>query len=150
MAYWILVADAARAKLFSMLRHDVPASVIWEKENPAGRAKAHDLFTDAPGRYSKGGKGGMLSAMENGKPVHVVEEELFAKEIAQHLHAASLRGEYKSLALIAPAKFLGILRERLSKDVTGRLALAEAKDFSGLSDRDVQGRLAEIVVFPPA
>jgi protein required for attachment to host cells len=112
--------------------------------NPAGRAHVHDLVTDHPGRYAKGGKRGIKSAMDPVTPPREVEEKRFAHELAELLNVALARGEYERLVLIAPPKFLGILRRSLAPVVRKHLVRAEAKDLTKIKLRDLPEYLESI------
>ncbi|BBM05348.1 hypothetical protein HAALTHF_12160n [Vreelandella aquamarina] len=41
------------------------------------------------------------------------ENELFAKEVAQRLYSARVSNSMEKLIIVAPPKFLGLLREKL-------------------------------------
>jgi protein required for attachment to host cells len=149
MHYWILIADAAHAFIFSTTGHHDSFHLEREILNPAGRARAQEILTDDLGRYSKGGKHGIRSAMEPGTPVHQVEEQRFAHQLAELLHTALHRGDYNALAIFAPAQFLGLLRQELHPDVHKRLYSSMAKDFTTLNPRDIPRHLSPLLNFPP-
>jgi protein required for attachment to host cells len=150
MVCWILLADAAHARIFSTPGNLERLKLEWDKPNPAGRARAQELVTDLPGRYAKGGKMGMRSAMEPDTPPHRVEEQKFAREVADYLKAGLNRKAYDWLAIFAPAQFLGILREDLDKGVAKKVTISGAKDYSAIQEHDLPRHLAPLVEWPPA
>ncbi|HUG79449.1 MAG TPA: host attachment protein, partial [Burkholderiales bacterium] len=71
--------------------------------------------------------------------------EVFAKRIGDYLEKARTEHRYDRLYLVAPPKFLGVLRRKLDRDVE-KLVMGELpKDLSGLRIQDLQEQLAEIV-----
>jgi hypothetical protein len=63
MNHWIVIADAAGARIFSMSAHERPLVLVRSLENADGRLRTQDLTTDAGGRVSKAGAPGTRSAM---------------------------------------------------------------------------------------
>jgi protein required for attachment to host cells len=140
---WILVADSSRARLFEVLDRHETLREIEDLVNPAGRQGGRDLRTDARGRYF--GKGEQLqghTAMPNTDPM-THESELFAKTVTQHLEQARNAHRYERLCLIAAPKFLGLLREKLSKDALAMVHESLDKDISGMDERAVQDYVRE-------
>ena len=146
MLYGILIANAAVAKLYSLEGKTHPLQLQREFEDRAGRAREQELLSDAAGRYSRGGKGGILSAMEHKMSPHRVEEHRFAKQLAGLLEGAVQRNEYEWLAIFAPPQFLGILRETLSPNVHKRLATSVPKDLIEVPTHDLPKHLT--VLYP--
>jgi protein required for attachment to host cells len=142
MQYWILLASAAEAKLFSTSNGSKALHLERHLEHPAGRALEQDLTTDEPGRYSKGGKGGILSSMEHRMTPHRVEETRFAKQLAAILETGLEHRAYERLAIFAPAQLLGILRDSISDNVRKSLVASDAKDLVKLNPRDLPQHLS--------
>jgi protein required for attachment to host cells len=148
MVYWILLANAARAKLLSMSGTSKPLQVKRKLEHPAGRAHAKDILSDEPGRYSKGGKRGVLSALERRLTPHQVEEQRFARQLADLLKTGLERREYDRLAIFAPAQFLGMLREELDANVSKSLVTSAAKDIVDVDLRELPKHLESLLPVP--
>jgi protein required for attachment to host cells len=142
MHYWILVADAARARLYSTDSEHGPFRLERKIENPPGRARPQELLSDQPGRYAKGGKRGILSAMEFATPWHQVEEQRFANHLAELLRKALARREYDALAIIAAAQLLGRLRAAIGPQVQKHLVKSIAKDLTTFTDHELPERIA--------
>jgi protein required for attachment to host cells len=145
MIYWILIASAAEAKLFSTTGGSTPLQLQQHLEHPAGRALEQDLNTDEPGRYAKGGKGGILSSMEHRMTPHRVEETRFAKQLAAVLETGLERREYERLAIFAPAQLLGILREAISDGVRKSIVASDAKDLVKMDPRELPKHLSAVL-----
>jgi protein required for attachment to host cells len=144
MLWWILIADAARARLFSTRGFRRPLYLVREIEHPQGRAKPQDLVSDDPGKYSRTGRGGMPSTWAPSTPPHVVEEQRFAHELAEILQTGLARRAYDSAAIIAPPKLLGFLRLSIGPQVHQHLARTMAKDLTVVRDRELSEQIATL------
>jgi protein required for attachment to host cells len=150
MLYWILIASAARARLFSMSAWTKPLKLERELDYQPGRTRAQDLLSDEPGRYSKGGKRGILSAMERRVTPHQAEEHKFAHQLAEILEAGAEHQQFNWLAIFAPPQFLGILRETISEHVRKSLIVSEPKDLVDIDARDLPKHLTMLYPLPIA
>ena len=136
-ALWILVADSSRAKIFETFGPADLAREIEEFEHPEGRAHNRDLRSDAQGRYY--GKGerqqGHVAPPQVSPTDH--EAELFAKQLSDHLDKARTAHRYERLCIIAPPKFLGMVRNHLDHEVEKLIAATSAKDIAWLDARSI-------------
>jgi protein required for attachment to host cells len=146
MRYWILIADAGRARIMSTPGGDGPLHQEEAIQNPRGRARAQDLMADQPGRYSSHGKGSVKSAMEYSTPPHKVEELKFAEKLAEMLEKSASNHKYDRLVMIAPPEFLGFLRKTIAESVHKRLVASIAKDLTEIDPRDLMGHMADVVL----
>lgn len=111
----IVVADSARARLFDADPRAGTIDEIGALVHPESRAKNLDLTSDKGGRaFDSAGKG--RHAMSPHTSPHKLEADIFARELAEHLHTARLAGEFKRIHLSAPPAFLGLLRKHLDHD----------------------------------
>ncbi len=104
----IVVADNSRARIFSSYPH---FSELCEQEDfvhEAARLLNQELVADAAGKSVD--QHGSLDPATSAK-TH--EEEVFVKALAKHLKELHNRDHYKKLVLVAPPKFLGLLRGEL-------------------------------------
>jgi protein required for attachment to host cells len=140
---WILVADSSRARFFEMIDRSEDLREIDDLVNPAGRQHALDLRTDNVGRYY--GRGEQMqghAAPPRTDPV-THEVELFAKTVGHYLEQARVEHRYERLCLICAPKFLGQVRENLTKDTRSLVTGALDKDISRLDTRQVQQYVKE-------
>lgn len=144
MRYWILIADASRARLYSTTARNAPLKLEEAFDYVPGREKASDIESDEPGRYSRAGKGGILSAMEPGTPVHKVEERRFAAKLAEMLHKGLLAKSYDGVALFAAPEFLGFLRQSLDDQVRKHLLVSIPKDLTQMDERELPKELSPV------
>jgi protein required for attachment to host cells len=139
---WVVVADASRARIFELPPEGPDMPEIVDLVNPSGRAQARELQSDANGRfYAKGGAGagGHTAGPKKDPTEH--DTELFAKHIGEFLDKSRSQLRYERLILIAPPKFLGLLREKLTGP-THKLVTREIhKDLSQLDARTIREHL---------
>jgi protein required for attachment to host cells len=149
MVWWIVIADAARARIFSTSGWRKPLHLEQAMDNPLGRARPQDLVTDDPGRHLNGMKSGQRSTWAPANAPDVVEEQRFAHRLGELLRTALARRQYESLAILAPPQFLGFLREAVGPHVRKHVARSIAKDLTAVNERDLPTRLGEVFL-PPA
>jgi protein required for attachment to host cells len=119
-------------------------------DNPLGRATPQEIVTDDPGRHFNGRNDGRHnSTWSSANPPDIVEERRFAHLLAEHLDTALARRQYESLAILAPAQFLGFLRQAVGPQVRKHLARSIAKDLTVVNERELPERLGEVFL-PPA
>lgn len=111
---------------------------IEDLANPAGRANSRELETDGRGRfYGKGEREQGHTAEPSVNPVEH-ETELFSKRVGEFLDQARIEHRYDKLCLIAYPKFLGLMRQNLSKEVQKLVEDEVPKDISGLDVREIE------------
>lgn len=128
--HWIVVADASRARVLSA---DDAGSLelIHALSFPLARKRSQELVSDEAGRIDKGGRG-ILSAMDPRTDPHAHQAELFARELSELLDKAAGRNAYGRLTIVAPAHFLGLLRESISSQTRRKLVGDLARDLTPL------------------
>lgn len=137
---WILAADGYRARIFEEIDEEHHLMEIEDLANPAGKAQGREVLTGAPlrrnsgkgGRFGKGGTGNRGS-IHDGQPEtdpleH--ENEEFSKAISDFLDHAHHEHRFEKLYVIAPPKFLGLLRKNLSEEAQKLVADEIDKDIS--------------------
>jgi len=137
---WVVVADASRARIFETRALGRGLREIEDLDNPAGRAHSHDLLADAGGRtYANvGARQGKTEPRSD--PVEH-EVELFAKRLADRIEQGRVERRFERLCLVAPPRFLGLLREKCCRE-TGKLVEFElAKDLSRLDAAAIDAHL---------
>ncbi|MFD2191440.1 host attachment protein [Pistricoccus aurantiacus] len=141
MTTYIVVADAARARIF--LRDNAS---MTEKENLAhaeGRLHEGDLVTDSRGDVHEStsttsrGAGGENVASEH-------EDEMFAKQVADRLYDARVKNDLEQLILVAPPKFLGLLKDNLDKPTQKLVIHTLSKDLSKASLDEIKDAVSDL------
>lgn len=113
---WILVADAARARLY---RANGPHGTLVELDNavhPASRLPGRDILADRPGR-ALDSHGQHRHGMEPTIDPKDEEARRFAGELAGSLHHHYQAHAFTDLILVAPPRFLGMLRDALDAQI---------------------------------
>ncbi len=113
---WIMVAEEGRARLLGREKLKSSLSEIESFTNPAGHMHETALTSDLPGRASATGAGRHKMGAENGPKAHA--SEVFAKSLADRLDDGRKQNHCERLVLVAPPKFLGLLRGHLSDEST--------------------------------
>jgi protein required for attachment to host cells len=141
---WIVIADGGRGRVL--------------KANNAGRGIApaldHELVADTrPGREINADRPGRTKdRMAQGRhayepPTDPRENEQieFARQIARLLDDERKQGSYGRLAIIAPPKMLGLLREAMTGEVRDLVSAEIAKDLTKLPLHELEKRLPELL-----
>jgi protein required for attachment to host cells len=137
MKQWILVADASRARVFSVPEDGKPWIMEKELEHPSSRAKATDLTTDVPGRVRQSFGAGSRPAMDDPTDPKEVEAQAFARILAEFLEQGLNHNRFAHLVLVAPPHFLGLLRGTVHEQVAKRIQHSINKDFTQLPAREL-------------
>jgi protein required for attachment to host cells len=138
---WIVVANGHRARILvsdARSRRWTPYAGL---EHPQSRAKVHELVTDDRGRARQSATGAR-PAMEPEHSPKEVEMDRFAHLIAKFLEHGLDTHQYAAVTIIAPPKFLGRLRARLSDRVADRVSSVVEKDYTALDAYELERRLA--------
>lgn len=115
---WILAADSSRARIFEEVDEEHHLKEIEDIANPAGHAQQLDLLEDEPERRNlgKGGRSGNVHAGEPETDPVTHENKVFSKTVGKYLNKARNEHRYDKLCVIAPPKFMGLLRQNLNKE----------------------------------
>lgn len=137
---WILVADAASARLFS-------------RENAGSLSRVEALYHDDSRKHEgdlrTGGKGEVEDSAAHGR--HQADpqtrtsekhEDIFAKQIVARLKSGLNNDDFDELVLVAAPQFLGRLRDRLDSPLSQRLVATLDKDWTNQNDADIEKHLA--------
>lgn len=141
MTTYIVVADVARARLFTR-----DALQLEEQESlvrAEGRLHEGDLVTDnGADVHDSMGSAARSSGGENTALQH--QAQLFAKQVAERLYQARVDNSLEKLILVAPPKFLGLLRDKLDATTSKRIIHTLAKDLSKASVSDIQQAVSDM------
>jgi len=113
---WVLIVDAARARVFETRGRGTGLTVVQDMTMDAELSPSHTLGSDRPGRSFES-VGSARHAMESRSDLHREQKRQFARRVAgavQERHAAK---SFDRLVLVAPAVTMGDLRAALSDEV---------------------------------
>lgn len=143
---WILVAHDAGARLFENLGPGKGLDPIETMEHPEGRERDRSLVSDRPGRsFRKNSSDPRRAAMSSneGPREHVVST--FAKSLADMLRQARTQHRFERLVLVAPPKFLGLLRSSLDGPTSQMVVGSMDKDLANVKDSELVEHLGEVI-----
>lgn len=134
---WILAADSSRARVFQELDHEHHLLEVQDFAHPAGHASNRDLESDAKGRFGSGEHSPAHTAQPLSDAVQH-ENEKFSKEVGEFLDQARHEHRFDKLHVIAPSKFLGLLRRNLNKETQKLVDEEIIKDISWQDKNEIE------------
>lgn len=141
MTTYIVVADAARARVFTR-----DALKLEEKDSlvhAEGRLHEGDLVTDRSGDVHESTSTTARSA--GGESVATQHHEtIFAREVADRLYRARVENTLDKLILVAPPRFLGQLRDKLDPPTAKLVIHTLSKDLTKASLADIQEAVSDL------
>jgi protein required for attachment to host cells len=141
---WIVVAESARARVFSRAGKRGSLREIADLSHPESRLHDTELSSDVPGRsFDSHGQG--RHGMEQSTDPQDREAQAFAGEIAQHVEHGRREGSFEALVLVAPPKFLGLLRSELNKLTRDRVVAEINKNLVEADQKTIEHQLSEAI-----
>jgi protein required for attachment to host cells len=147
---WILVADAARARLYECDGSGAHLKQINDFHHAESRTKNHELVADRPGRMWQSHVGphpgrGSKSSMEPSISAKEAEHEHFARQLAATLVQGLNDHAYGRLILVANPDFLGLLRRFADEQVRKHVVASVDKDYTALTTPELLDKLAAVL-----
>jgi protein required for attachment to host cells len=113
--YWVVVADESRAIFYTRDTRRAPLLEFLALDNEVGRKKAGEILADRGGRsFDSVGAGRHTVAVEKADPKKHAATA-FARQIAERIGKVTHDGSCRGYALIAAPRFLGMLRDAVSR-----------------------------------
>jgi protein required for attachment to host cells len=131
----VLVAHDAGARWFENRGPGKGLVKLNEVEFEDGRRQSREIDTDRQGRGFGAGPGGHAHEPAQSPHEHAVEN--FARELAKELGQELRRGAFARLILIAPPRFLGVLRGELDSLVTRAVLATIPKDLPRANEQEL-------------
>lgn len=142
MTTYIVVADAARARIFT--RDALHLKEQQSLVHAEGRMHEGDLITDSAGADVHESMSSTARSSVEGGTALKHENELFAKEVTQCLYNARVNNSMEKLIIVAPPKFLGLLRDKLDAPTHKLVIHTLSKDLSKASLDDIQEAVSDL------
>lgn len=141
---WVVIADAGHAHIVAAMGPGKGLSEVTAFDAAELHKHSRDLGADRPGRTSdRFGPG--RHAMEPRHTPEDVAKAAFENAIADYLIESAKKSRYDRLALVAPPKALGALRDMLDGHVTVDATLD--KDLTHVAIHDLEPHLRDLVNF---
>lgn len=125
----LLVADAASARVFAAADGGKTLVEIAAYAHPESRLPGHALERDRPPR-THDRMGRHRHAIEPHTRPRTREANRFAHALADAMEHLRLAPGFESWGVVAPPRFLGQLRAKLSPELRHRLGLALARNLT--------------------
>ena len=139
---WVVVADSASARIFSVATPLAPLEELETMEHPAGRLRAQNIDADRPGRSFQSA-GSMRHGMEREVDPKKQAAMNFAKTVAERLETARAQGQVERLILVAAPEFLGLLRQHLGAEARQIVDSDFALNLAGMTPVNIRKHLPE-------
>ena len=140
---WILVANASQAKLYANHGPKRGLELVKELDHPESREKAANLVSDRPG-HNQGHGGGHGTFVQATDPKEH-EADRFALELARELEDGRVSNAYDRLILVSSPAFMGLINNKISTQVKGKLSESIEKDYTRLPVKELSGHLESVV-----
>lgn len=133
MSVCVVVANSSKAKL--MLAEDAVSELIESSDfvHPESSLREQDLVSDSPGGAGDSAGPGRHS-MGHEQEARQREAALFSQELMAEVEKLRQKKDLRRIYLVAPPKFLGLLRSHISKPCQ---ALLEEEINKDLVTRDI-------------
>jgi protein required for attachment to host cells len=149
-ATWVAVCNGWRAQVYEWVRPGGPLLQLQVMVHSESRSRNLDITTDKPGRTQHRTRDGKRGSMAPPTYPKEVERQIFAREVAGFLASRAHRGEFADLVLVAPPRFLGLLRELLSGLPPATVLRTVDKDLTAVKPHELMKALEEIVPSSPS
>ena len=136
---WIVVADAGRARLFSVEKAVGPLTEIETFTNPEARLHEGDLVADRGGRDAN--RSGSSHGLGEGRSTKDDNAEQFASELCRHLEKRRNGLAFTKLYLVCAPAILGSIRKHLSSGLKTLIGDEIAKDLTTASPEQIRSLL---------
>jgi protein required for attachment to host cells len=144
---WILVAHDAGARFFE---NDGPGrglELVEEVDHPEGRERDRQFDADRPGRsFRKNAADPRRAAMSRSESAHDRAVSDFARAMARRLQHARTENRYDRLVLVAPPRFLGLLRSALDGPTAQLVTASLDKDLASHKESELIEHLGEVIL----
>ncbi len=143
MKNWLVVANAAKARVLE--ESDKPGAYVHVADlvHPQSRQKGVELSSDRPGHASSLGQRSGGTAFPSRTDAREREHDRFAREVATALNDGVAAGHCAGVILVASNPFLGQVKAHLSEQARKALVRTVASDYTALRDAELAQRLAE-------
>jgi protein required for attachment to host cells len=145
---WIVTGDSSRARILQVTGRE-RLEEIEDFINPKGRMNDRELRTDAHPRFNGHGGVGKAGSSRTGGPGSDREEmsqadleaENFSRDIGRYLDKARTDHRFDQLYLVAPPKFLGMMRKQLGKELEKLVREDFDRNLSWFNAREIESFL---------
>jgi protein required for attachment to host cells len=143
---WILVAHEAGARIFDNHGPGKGLALVEAIEHPEGRARDRDINSDRPGRsFRKDSGDPRRASMSRTEGPHDRAVSDFARALTDKLQHARVQNRFERLVLVAPPRFLGLLRSSLDAPTSQLVVGSVHKDLATSKEAELIEHLGEVI-----
>lgn len=143
---WILVAHDAGARVFASRGPGKGLELIEAIDHPEGRARDRDIVSDRPGRsFRKDSGDPRRASMSRSQGPHDRVVSDFARALAGKLRRARVENRCERLVLVAPPRFLGLLRSSLDGPTAQLVIGSVDKDLASRKESELIEHLRDVI-----
>ena len=144
MSICVVVADSSKARI--LLAENGRSELVDHKDyvHSESRLKEQDLVSDGSGSETDSGGFGKHS-MGHENAAHQKQAEIFANELCDEIDKLRRTSDLRRIYLVAPPKFLGLLRASISKQCVALLAGEVNKDLVTNGIEDIRSHLPKLL-----
>ena len=144
MKTWVVVASAARARVFDRAGINGPLTEKADLVNPQERLLRQDIESDRPGRATDR-QGGQRHGMASKSDPKEQGSKRFASEVVEWLESQRRDKSFDALYLVSSPHFLGHLRECMGRELNDTVKAERAKDLTHETAVSLQKHLQAIL-----
>lgn len=137
---WIVVADAARARVFARDAANSGLTLLDTLKHSESEAHEGDLRTGGKGEVHDSGGSGQHQA----DPQTSTSEKhagFFAKELVDHIKSGFNDDQFDQLVIVADPQFLGRVRDKLDHPLNQALIKTIDKNWAQHDERQIEKQL---------
>ena len=143
LTLWIAIADGEHARFVQPDGNDA-LHTVHALDSASAHLRSRDIGSDRPGRSFES-SGSAHHAVGQRHDLHTMAKEKFVRLVAETLDAASARGDYDELVLVAPPRALSELREALDPATAAKLVGTVEKDLVKTPNHELAPHLPDWV-----
>jgi protein required for attachment to host cells len=136
MRHWVVIADSGSCRIWETDDLLDVWALVRRLENEAVHRDAAELVS-GPRGATRSGPNGVRSALDRHTDPHDAERSRFARHVARTIDEALTHDLWDRLVLVAPARFLGLVRAELSTPALRRLVASVDHDFARLPEGEL-------------
>jgi protein required for attachment to host cells len=143
LTLWIAVTDGEHARFVQPDTNNT-LRTVGALDSASAHLRSRDIGADRPGRSFESGASAHHAIGPRHDP-HALETQKFVRLVGEQISAASGRGEFDELLLVAPPRALNELREALDAATQAKLVGRLEKDLVKTPDHELWPHVREWV-----
>ena len=143
MNKWIIVSSKTGSNFYEYEGTGNGLKKVKSLENPEGKLKNSDLYSDNPGKAVSQGSGQFAMANEVDAKTKVVEK--FAKEIAKELGNARKANSFSRLIMVSEPGFMGQILKELDDKTSSLIYHKLNKDLYHMPEKEIHESLKDVL-----